>query len=755
MRKIQKSAITLILSMILIGVLVIVPKEVQATNSIQGSIIGFEGEYALSNDSSLVTVIVVFERSPAGVQVFEAQSHGEIVDLDFAEHVVEQAHEDFRDELAGLFGERYEDYIINWEYRRALNGVSITLPSNMVEYIANFDSVQSIHPNKNVRLSLPDPYDRTRYGIASGRANMRADDMHALGYRGAGVVVAVLDTGVYYHHPTFKGAFLTLDEIQQRNIDVTEADTIDGIFYGRNFYDDAPENDPMETTPEMGFGATEHGTHVAGTILGRDTGGIISILGVAPEAKMFAYRVLGPSGHGTVDIILAGMEQTTHDKPDIVNMSLGISHNSAVDLISVAVNNIMIAFEDIIFVVPSGNDGPRLYTVGSPATATLAITVASADISNDGSHERISWFSSRGPVSQSFEIKPDITAHGSHVFSAVPPWSSDIELERIIPGDKYAASYGHEHGTSMATPHISGAAALLIEYSRKNFGAAWWKPETLKNRLMNTAVLFEGTYSVFDTGAGYADVYAAAHADTAVAVNYNNVATQAGIAFEQQEFVTATTGSFSFGGHLITQGTRVSANTLLARIENHSNSTRTYNIGYRFINNPNNAAKLSFSERNVTVKPNAEAEFSVTLTPSSNIGRGIYDGFIYITNDETLVAALPFAFVIEFLTPPIIGTSMIPSGTVESAYEAEIIAWSNAPTHTQWSIARGGLPPGLIFAPEKLWGITASDTLDSLILDSSGVIIKGTPTQPGLFTFTVKAENEAGYDIRDLTIVIR
>jgi len=735
--------------------------EVQVAN-LQRGIIGFEGEYALSDDDSLVTVIVVFEDNPAGVQVFEAQSRGDVLDLAFAENIVEGAHEDFRDELMELFSDDEEGYTINFQYRRALNGASITLPSNMVEYIAEFDSVSSIHPNRNVHLTPPeadnmDQHRMYRYGMAVGRANMRADDMHALGYRGAGVVVAVLDTGVYYHHPAFKGAFLTLDEIHQRNADITEDDTIDGIFYGRNFYDDAPSNDPMETTPEMGFGATEHGTHVAGTILGRNTGGIISILGVAPEAKMFAYRVLGPSGNGKTDIILAGMEQSTHDKPDIVNMSLGMSHNSPVDLISVAVNNIMISFEDMVFVVPSGNDGPRLYTIGSPGSATLAITVASADVSLDGGRERISWFSSRGPVSHSFEIKPDITAHGSLVFSAVPPWSPLIKVEWAVPDDKYAASYGYEQGTSMAAPHISGAVALLIEYSRANFGASW-NPATLKNRLMNTAVLFEGSYSVFDTGAGYADVYAAARADTVVSVNYDRVAAQSGVPFEQQDFVTAITASFSFGGYLMIPDTRRAfKNTLSARIANHGNYAHTYKIDYRFINNPGNAASLSFSKRDMRVESGAEAVFSVDLSLNRYAAKGFYEGFIYVTGYRGLVAALPFAFVIELLTPPIIGTSMLPRGEVGVPYETEIIAWSNAPAYTNWSIDTdgGSLPPGLIFNPEKLWEVTASDTIESTVLETASVMIRGTPTESGSFTFTVRAENEAGYDARDLTIVIR
>lgn len=621
-------------------------EQIQAFRRNRG-LIGFEGEYALHDDEMLVSVIVLFKHSPASVQVIEAQMEGLFLAESVAERIVEDEHALFRTELAALFGSGIrgratgEHYTINREYRRALNGVSISLPSNMVPEVANFQSVLAIYPNAIIQLDLPEIdslADRCPPGMAPGRVSMRADDMHTLGYKGAGVVVAVLDTGIDYKHPAFAGAFLTLEEMQARNPDITVADTINGIFYGRNFFDDAAENDPMETTPEMSpNGATDHGTHVAGTIVGRDSGGNTSIRGVAPAARMFAYRVLGPGGFGAWDVVIAGIEQIAYDRPDIVNMSLGGSVNSPVHIGALAVNNIMLANPNITFVLSAGNDGYwGHYTVGVPAAATKAITVGSADLLSVGSgsfDKRLSGFSSRGPIGLSHEIKPDIIAHGSDVLSAVPPWSPRNE----------GFGYGIMSGTSMAAPHVAGAVALLIEYSESKHDGAW-ASEQLKVRIMNNAIPMPQVYGVFAVGAGYIDVYAAAHNDTVVFVNYDRVPIHP-FSFHAEEFAAARTGSFSFGGgrpieHSIEK-------SLSAIILNNSEEARTYTIEYRFTENPNNMATLIFSQQSISVGSNAEANFNAVITTAQMEDRAIsFEGFVYIKHVGTVVARLPFAFVV-------------------------------------------------------------------------------------------------------------
>jgi len=613
----------------------------------QIGLIGFDGDYELSDDNTPVSVIVLFNSDPAAIQVLDAQERGGRLSAVSAEGIVEREHDLFRTELNHLFGSQSanQPFEIRWEYRQALNGVSITLPSNRVEDVADFNSVRVIYPNFIEEFDMPEPMDNSAtssdpQGMAPGRATMRANEMHDMGYRGEGVVIAVFDTGIDYNHPAFAGSFLTLEQMQERNPDVTMADTINGYFKGRNFLE--TPNDPMDVDG--------HGTHVAGTIAGRDSGRSVSILGVAPEAHMIHYRVI--EGWTALDNVLAGIEMTAYDRPDIVNLSLGFATfhpdiwhgaygNTPLHLTSLAVNNIKLSHPYITFVIAAGNEGDWFenYSLRSPGTATRAITVASADVDMTAPID-ISRFSSLGPVDQSFEIKPDIAAHGSNVLSAVPTW--------------FGSNYEWWSGTSMAAPHITGAVALLIEYSRDNGGQ--WNAEEIKSRLMNTAAPFGSEVSVFETGSGYVDVYAAAHAETSVFVTYDRVAHQPGISFIDQDFYTARTASFSFGsGNQLLYpilDSYENIRTLSAAIENNSNDERTYTIEYNFTNNPESAAKLTLSRRTITIPPEAIGYFSATMSVSGNVDGGFYEGYVHVRDATTAetVARLPFALVNEVST---------------------------------------------------------------------------------------------------------
>jgi|GEM_PF-4533946 len=597
-------------------------------------LIGFDGEYALADDERPVSVIVLFEHSPAGVQVAASQMMGRsALSLNIAEQIVANEHELFRQELSRLFSSRSlaagRTYEIHRVFHHALNGVNITIPSNMVEQIAMFDSVRAIFPNEILEFEFPEPEylaQNNPPGMAPGRASMRADDLHALGHRGTGVVVAVLDTGVDYNHPAFAGTFPTLADMHARGaIHITEDDLINGYFKGRNLMyleDGAQPNDPYDVDRFGGFG---HGTHVAGTIVGQNTGSSQSILGVAPDALVFHYRVI--ESFTPLANVLAGIEMVTIDRPDVINMSLGWGpgHNprtSPVHLTSIAVNNVKLAHPYITFVISAGNSGTSadFLAIGSPGSATTAITVASATAHMSG----VSSFSSRGPVVYSFEIKPDITAHGSDVWSA---W----------PGGGYRSA----SGTSMSAPHIAGAVALMLEYAISTTGQPWTSQE-IKARMMNTAQAFGN--GVFVTGAGYVDVYAAARGSAFVYVMYDRVATQPGVAFNNQDFMSVKTGSFSFGG--FSNVDTAPPRTLIATISNPTNTQRTFYIEYNFTNNPNSAANLSLSTTTLTIPPNQSADFSATLQMNPTLAAAaFYEGFVYVWSEGDLIARMPFAKV--------------------------------------------------------------------------------------------------------------
>jgi subtilisin family serine protease len=269
------------------------------------------------------------------------------------------------------------------------------------------------------------------------------------GYTGTGVTVAVLDTGIDASHP----------------------DLADRVVGEHNFTDD---RDPRDLVG--------HGTHVASTIAGTGQASGGRYKGVAPGAKLLDGKVCTTAGCSE-SAILAGMDWAAR-RAKVVNMSLGGPDSPGVDPIERAVNT-MTAKYGTLFVVAAGNDGPNASTVGSPGSADAALTVGAVDKS-----DRIAAFSSRGPRLDDSAIKPDITAPGVAITAAR---SKDGEFGN--PGQ----SYVELSGTSMATPHVAGSAAILAQQHPA------WAGARLKAALMGAA---EGSpaLGVFDQGAGRVDI---------------------------------------------------------------------------------------------------------------------------------------------------------------------------------------------------------------------------------------------------------
>ncbi|MCC3356731.1 S8 family serine peptidase [Bacillus sp. REN16] len=189
------------------------------------------------------------------------------------------------------------------------------------------------------------------------------------GYKGAGIKVAVLDTGIDPEHPEFQ-------EIYKGGKNFIVHDS----KYARNRADDdARETSPLDRAagqPEFDADGrsfyTDHGTHVAGTIaaIGANQYGI---KGIAPEVDLYAYRVLGAYGSGATSGIISAVEHAVNEEMDVINLSLGGGSNSENDSLSYAINNSMMA--GVISVVSSGNSGPNRGTVSTPGTSRLGIIV--------------------------------------------------------------------------------------------------------------------------------------------------------------------------------------------------------------------------------------------------------------------------------------------------------------------------------------------------------------------------------------------
>ncbi|MFJ1830525.1 S8 family peptidase, partial [Streptomyces sp. NPDC088178] len=273
------------------------------------------------------------------------------------------------------------------------------------------------------------------------------------GFDGTGVKVAVLDTGVDPTHP----------------------DLADRIVESRSFV-------PGETVRD-GHG---HGTHVASTILGSGAASGGKYRGVAPGAGLIVGKVLDDGGSGSESSIIEGMDWAAHSGAKVISMSLGGGEGAdGTDPMSVAVNELT-ARTGVLFTIAAGNSGPAATSVGSPGAADAALTVGAVD-----STDAVTDFSSRGPRGGNGGLKPEITAPGSRIVAA--------RAAGTTMGTPVDGSYTTASGTSMATPHVAGAAAILAQRHPD------WTPARLKSQLISTAKTTAAT-SVYAQGAGRVDV---------------------------------------------------------------------------------------------------------------------------------------------------------------------------------------------------------------------------------------------------------
>ena len=220
------------------------------------------------------------------------------------------------------------------------------------------------------------------------------------------------------------------------------------------------------------FSLIVHGTHVAGIIAGNGFSSKGKYVGVAPKANILAIKALDENGGGSTSKVIEAISYVidTKDKYNtkILNLSIGTPANSTCDKdpLCKAVEKAVQA--GLIVVVAAGNSGPEEGTILSPGTSRYAITVGAVDDKRtiDHSDDTIAPFSSRGPTNEG-EPKPDIVAPGVNIKSL-----SNTKLD----------GYSSLSGTSMATPLISGAVALLLN-KYKNL-----KPQEVKEKLLKSCI---------------------------------------------------------------------------------------------------------------------------------------------------------------------------------------------------------------------------------------------------------------------------
>ncbi|QNU02677.1 S8 family serine peptidase [Peribacillus butanolivorans] len=584
--------------------------------------------------------------------------------------------------------EKYPSLHLRNIYTVALDGFSVYGKKNEIEQLKKESAIQAATEVSMYHALL----DESVPFIGGDRVRSFFDKKnHRI--TGKGVKVGIIDTGIDYTHPDL-----------QRN-----------YKGGKDLVDS--DEDPMETK-NMGGLNTIHGTHVAGIIAANG-----KMMGVAPEAEIYAYRALGPGGAGDTEQVLTAIESAMKDKVDVLNLSLGNNVNGPDLPISLALNK---AVESgIVAVTSNGNSGPAVWTVGSPGTAEKAISVGAStpplkvpymvyglgskkyqsyltlfqgskkwnltfseeviygNIGNENElkhvkdkivllergtltfqekvsnaekagakaviiynnmsgtftgslekemdipvasinrrdglrlkkfvdqkkHEKVQFvykkeqdrladFSSRGPVTVSWGIKPDVLAPG-------------VEIESTIP-----KGYMSLAGTSMSAPHVAGACALILQKHPE------WTPDQVKSALMSTSKPLSKTarqlYHTYEQGAGRIQVAEALKADTLLYPS-----------------------SLSFGMYTKKEG-----------IEEHHEPIVLENTGkkirrYSFIVPLKEKGLIWDLPKSITLNPSEKKAIDVGLQVNpSELKKGVYDGYLIIMEGSKKIS-LPYLYVKE------------------------------------------------------------------------------------------------------------
>jgi subtilisin family serine protease len=414
-----------------------------------------------------MTEVVVTLRAPSmaafGRSLQSASHHTYMLQVDSAQSA-----------LATRITSALPDAQVRWRYHLVTDGMAVYLPRSQAAALAKIPGVGEVWPNVRFH-TLSDTKATAAASTVSGPDQIGADKLWGPNFAtaGNGMKIGIIDDGLQAAHPYFDA---------------------NGFQYPPGF----PKGQTQYTTPKVIVQRTFappsttwkyanvpfdpvnsfHATHVAGIAAGdygeKALGDTIS--GVAPNAYLGNYKALTvPTPEfgldGNAAEIAAAIEAAVSDGMNVINLSIGEPEvDPARDIVVQALDGAAAA--GVVPVVAAGNDFTDFGygSISSPGNAPDAITAAAVT-----SGDAVADFSSAGPTPVSLQMKPDVSAPGVNVISSLPTSSS---------------TWGLLSGTSMATPHVAGAVALLLERHPD------WTVAQIKSALVQTADPVHGTTGV-------------------------------------------------------------------------------------------------------------------------------------------------------------------------------------------------------------------------------------------------------------------
>ncbi len=510
--------------------------------------------------------------------------------------------------------------VLNADFRKKqqltmINVITGNLTRDGIEKLRNYSDVEEIYYDTEFRIAEFE--DQRNYSIALdvGRVTIGANYSNfVLNLTGKNITVAVIDTGIEYNHTAFGSC--TLTNVTQGNC---------RIKGGYDFVNN--DNDPMDDN--------SHGTHVAGTVGGNGT-----VVGIAPEVNFYALKVCNSGGSCPTANIAAGIDWAIGNNANIITISIGGTStpnlNDGYALLDELVDD-AVSF-GIVVTIAAGNDGPSTSIISSPGSARRVITVGASDDKGtfDTSDDTIASFSSRGP-SAFGRLDPDLCAPGVSINAPV-----------------LNNAYGVKSGTSMATPGVAGAAALMLEYNR-NF-----TPKKIRSRLMQASTSIPG--SVFEEGAGMINV------------------TKAILTTIEADINGSDRWEFS-----IIPGQNIT--TFITLVNNNSNSL-SFNFSLNDVIDKDNSTSLNKTAftlpQPTTINSNSNASFRIAFGAPANANATIYGTTLTITANNSENLHIPIVATIPLVDSGIIYGKFNNDGSF-IYYKVKIINTTSTKINLSWN----------------------------------------------------------------------